>query len=94
LLGTGAALPYFIAAARAAGKGVFSTGDPLILLPYETRFIARLGSIGPDRFVIDLGEPGGNKILKPEAYFSIANVEDRLFIPREFVPLFTLNGWQ
>ena len=83
-----------VAAARAAGLGVFAPADPLILLPYELRYIARLGSTGPDRFVIDLGKPGGTAILKPENYFSIANVEDRLFIPREFVPLFTLNGWQ
>lgn len=83
-----------VAAARAAGNGVFASGDPLILLPYELRFLARLGSTGPDRYVIDLGNPGGTKMLKPEDYFSIANVEDRLFIPREFVPLFALNGWQ
>ena len=83
-----------VAAARAAGKGVFSPTEGLILLPYELRYIARQGSIGPDRYVIDLGKPGGKKILKPEQYFSIAKVEDRLFIPREFVPLFVLNGWQ
>ena len=46
-----------------------------MLLPYELRFIARLGSKGPDRFVIDLGKPGSNKILKPEKYFSIARLE-------------------
>lgn len=84
-----------VASARAAGQGVFApNGQGLILLPYELRFIARFGSKGPDRFVIDLGKPGGNKILKPEKYFSIAKVEDRLFVAKEFVPLFTLNGWQ
>lgn len=82
-----------VAAARAAGKGVFAKDDPLILLPYEIRFIARLGSTGPDRYVIDLGKSGSDEILRPEHYFSITNVEDRLFIPKEFVPLFTLNGW-
>jgi hypothetical protein len=84
-----------VAAARQAGKGVFApNGEGLMLLPYELRFIARLGSKGPDRFVIDLGKPGSNKILKPEKYFSIARLEDRLFVAKEFVPLFTLNGWQ
>jgi len=84
-----------VAAARQAAKGVFAlNGQGLLLLPYELRFIARLGSKGPDRYVVDLGKPGGNKILKPEKYFSIAKLEDRLFIAKEFVPLFTLNGWQ
>ena len=84
-----------VAAARQAGKGVFApNGEGLMLLPYELRFIARLGSKGPDRFVIDLGKPGSNKILKPEKYFSITRLEDRLFVAKEFVPLFTLNGWQ
>lgn len=83
-----------VAAARTAGNGVFKPADPLILLPYEIRFLARLGSTGPDRYVINLGTPGENKLLKPEDYFTIANIEDRLFIPREFVPLFALNGWQ
>jgi endonuclease YncB( thermonuclease family) len=83
-----------VADARTAGRGVFDPNDRLILLPYELRFIARLNSKGPDRSVIDLGNSGGNTILKPETYFTIANLEDRLFIPREFVPLFLQNGWQ
>ena len=83
-----------VAAARTAGLGVFHTTSRLKVLPYELRFLARPGSKGPDRSVIDLGNPDRNQILKPEKYFSIANVEDRLFIPKEFVPLFTQNGWQ
>lgn len=80
--------------ARTAKIGVFDAIDPLILLPYELRFIARKDTKGPDRFVIDLGNVGSNVILKPEKYFKIKNYEDRLFIPKEFVPLFLLNGWQ
>jgi hypothetical protein len=80
--------------ARTAGVGVFDPNDRLILLPYELRFIARLDSKGPERYVIDLGNSGGNRILKPEKYYTIAKLEDRLFIPKEFVPLFTQNGWQ
>ncbi len=79
--------------ARIAGSGIFDANDPLILLPYELRYIARKDAHGPDRFVIDLGQNGSNVILKPEKYFKIKNYEDRLFIPKEFVPLFTSNGW-
>jgi endonuclease YncB( thermonuclease family) len=83
-----------VAAARAAGHGIFDSANPLILLPYEIRFIARKGSKGPDRHVIDLGQNGSNQILPPEKYDTIAKLEDRLFIPKEFVPLFLLNGWK
>ena len=79
--------------ARTAKIGVFKADDPLILLPYELRFIARKNTKGPDRFVIDLGQSGSNVILKPEKYYKIKNYEDRLFIGKEFVPLFLLNGW-
>ncbi len=79
--------------ARTAKKGVFDATDPLILLPYELRYIARKDAHGPDRFVIDLGQNGSNTILKPEKYHKIKNYEDRLFIPKEFVPLFTTSGW-
>ena len=82
-----------VAAARAAGTGIFDSQNPLILLPYEIRFIARKDSKGPDRHVIDLGQSGGSTILKPEKYHTIAKLEDRLFISKEFVPLFLLNGW-
>ena len=83
-----------VAAARAAKLGVFSANNPLALLPYEIRFLARKGSKGPDRYVIDLSAAGGNKLLKPENYFRIKNLEDRMFIPREFAPLFLLNSWK
>jgi endonuclease YncB( thermonuclease family) len=83
-----------VAAARSAGDGIFDAQDPLILLPYEIRFLARLGSKGPERHVIDLGKPGSNNLLRPEKYFTIKNIEDRLFIGDEFVPLFQLNGWK
>ena len=83
-----------VATARSAQRGVFDAAEPLIILPYELRYIARLHSSGPDRFVIDLGDPGSNRILPPERYIDIEHVEDRLFVAREFVPLFVLNGWQ
>lgn len=82
-----------VANARTNRSGIFDNADPLILLPYELRFLARSGSSGPDRFVIDLGPGNGNTILRPEKYYTVANVEDRLFIPKEYVPLFLQNGW-
>lgn len=82
-----------VAAARTAAIGIFAPANALILLPYEIRFIARKDSFGPDRFVIDLSKNGSNKIIKPERYFSIKNVEDRLFVSKEHVPLFLINGW-
>jgi hypothetical protein len=33
-------------------------------------------------------------LLKPEQYYAIANVEDRLFVPADHVPLFERAGWQ
>ena len=83
----------FVSDARIAQKGIFEANDPLILLPYELRFIARKNPHVPDRFFIDLGYAKNNKILKPQDYYKIQNYEDRLFIPKEFVPLFTGNGW-
>ena len=83
----------FVSDARTAKIGIFDAAAPLILLPYELRYIARKNGKGPDRFVIDLGQSGSNVILKPEKYFKIKNYEDRLFIPKEFVPLFTTSGW-
>lgn len=83
----------FVADARQQQIGIFNQNNPLRLLPYELRFLARLTNAGPDRFVINLGNAGTNKIMKPHRYYSIANYEDRLFIAKEFVPLFTTNGW-
>ena len=81
-----------VAAARAAGLGVFSPEDPLRVAPFELRFLARKSR--PDRFVIDLGKPDTHRMLRPAQYFTIADPEDRLFIPSEYVPIFEMNGWQ
>lgn len=82
-----------VATARTKKLGIFGAQKPLILLPYELRFIARMGSKGPDRYVIDLGQNGTNAILAPDKYYSIPKLEDRLFVPKEFAALFLLNGW-
>ena len=43
--------------------------------------------------MIDLGTDDP-VILRPQSYFKIANPEDRLFVPGEFVPLFAARGWR
>jgi hypothetical protein len=57
----------------------------------ELRFLAQRRP--PDRWVIDLGSQAP-MLLKPEQYYAIANVEDRLFVPADHVPLFERAGWQ
>ena len=80
-----------IASARAAGKGVYSQDDGLLLSPFELRYLARRSP--PDRWVIDLG--ASDDVLHPPAsYFRIQNHEDRLWIPAEYVELFVSRGWR
>jgi hypothetical protein len=33
-------------------------------------------------------------LIKPQKYYIVANIEDRLFIPEEYVPLFVEAGWK
>jgi hypothetical protein len=80
----------WVKSARQSGKGVFSHTDPLKLLPFELRFISRKKA--PDRWVLDLSSDSG-VLLKPESYYKVPHLEDRLFVPPEFVALFTLVGW-
>jgi endonuclease YncB( thermonuclease family) len=80
-----------IAQARANGDGIFDTNDPLRIHAFELRFLAQRRA--PDRWVIDLGGTVPT-LLKPQNYHTIANVEDRLFVPADYVPLFELAGWQ
>jgi hypothetical protein len=46
-----------------------------------------------DRRVIDMAANTG-ELLTPLSYHTIARVEDRLYIPAEFVPLFEDKGWR
>lgn len=77
--------------AREAKIGIFEAGDPLQLEPFEVRFLARRSP--PDRWVIDLGK-NDQTLLPPQEYYTIANVEDRLYIPGEYLPLFIEAGWE
>lgn len=77
--------------ARRRGMGVYDPEDPLRLLPFEIRFLA--GRKPPPRWVIDLSKDD-DALIPPQQYPSVANPEDRLFIPEEYVPLFVEAGWR
>ncbi|MFX0577745.1 hypothetical protein [Nocardia nepalensis] len=88
-----------VKAARAAYDGIFEVADPLRLLPFELRYLGRITKrgghtvrTGPDRWVIDLRTHDG-KLLPPHRYIDIPLPEDRLFVPAEYLPLFTEKGW-
>jgi hypothetical protein len=80
-----------IRTARAQRLGIFDAANPLRLQPFEIRFLAR--RLPPDRWVIDLSK-NDNILTEPQEYYTIPNVEDRLFIPEEHVPLFEKKGWR
>lgn len=77
--------------ARQRKIGIFDAHNALRLEPFEVRFLARRRP--PGRWGIDLSR-NDNILLKPQEYYTIPNVEDRLFIPEEYVPLFVEAGWQ
>jgi hypothetical protein len=81
-----------VAAARdeGNGKGIFGS-DPLRLQPFELRFSA--GKRAPDRLVIDVLSDSGVR-LEPTDYPTIEYLENLLYVPAEYVPLFKNNGWQ
>ena len=81
----------WVKAAREAKKGVFETANPLRLMPFELRFLAQRRL--PSRWLIDLGKTD-NVLIRPEKYYQVSNLEDRLFIPNEFIPLFVEKGWR
>lgn len=81
------------ARARKKGIGIYDAANALQLAAFELRYLARRAA--PDRWVIDIGEKAmGNQLIEPGRYFEIANAEDRLFIPAEYVPLFRAAGWK
>ena len=79
-----------VGAARANGLGIYDPANPLRVMPFELRFICR--KAGPERYLVDLTDTGGNTLLHPEKYYMV-NPEDRLFIPAEYVPIFESYGW-
>jgi len=79
-----------VAQARHNGDGIFASAAPLRIHAFELRFLAQRRA--PDRWVIDLGA-NDSTILKPQNYHMVANVEDRLFVPQDYVTLFEQAGW-
>jgi hypothetical protein len=79
-------------AARQNHDGIFEDGNPLRLEPFELRFLAR--RTPPARWVIDLSDPHTDRLVKPVDYHTIPDIENRLFIPAAYVPLFAEKGWQ
>jgi endonuclease YncB( thermonuclease family) len=77
--------------ARQDGLGIFDPRDPLRIYPSELRFLSRRKP--PERWVIDLSA-GDDLLREPQAYHLIPNVEDRLFVPEEYVHLFVSKGWR
>jgi hypothetical protein len=77
--------------ARDRHEGLYQQQDPLRLLPFELRLLARRQP--PDRWVIDLGR-GDDVLVPPRWSFEVANPEDRLFVPAESVPLLAERGWR
>ncbi len=82
----------WVRAARQADRGIFESSSPLRLQPFELRFLAQRRP--PSRWAIDLSNNATNVLLHPENYFTIPNLEDRLFVPEEYVPLFVDEGWR
>jgi endonuclease YncB( thermonuclease family) len=80
-----------VAAAREQGLGVWGGDEPLRLLPFELRYLARLAP--PERWVIDVAARD-DRLLAPQLYPRVERPEDRLFVGAEFVPLFESRGWR
>lgn len=77
--------------ARRQEMGVFEKGNPLRLQAFELRFLAQRRA--PNRWVIDLSK-NDDVLIEPQEYFTVPNVEDRLFVPEEYLPLFVEAGWR
>lgn len=76
--------------ARAQHLGVFDMSQPLLLEPFELRFLSRRQL--PSRYLIDLTSES-NRLIHPHRYYTVPHSEDRLWIPPEYVPLFEKAGW-
>ena len=79
-----------VKSARARHLGLFDMTSPLLLEPFELRFLSRRSL--PSRYLIDLSSDS-NKLIPPERYFTVPHAEDRLWIPSIYVPLFEKHGW-
>lgn len=76
--------------ARTRHRGLFSMTDPLLLEPFELRYLSRRSL--PGRHVIDMTSDS-DRLIHPHNYFKVPHPEDRLWIPDHYVPLFEKAGW-
>lgn len=76
--------------ARQSHLGLFEMTSPLLLEPFELRFLSRRQL--PGRYVIDLNSDS-NRLIHPHRYYTVPHPEDRLWIPPQYVPLFESRGW-
>jgi hypothetical protein len=80
-----------VAQARRDAVGIYQAADPLRVLPFELRFLARRQP--PDRWLVDLSSDA-EVLLPPHAYPDVPLPEDRMFVPAEYVPLWEHHGWK
>jgi hypothetical protein len=77
---------------RSGNDNTLFTGEnTLKLLPSELRILERRKK--PFRYVMDFSNPEP-VIIPPEDYYLIRNVEDRFFIPEEYIPIFEKRGYK
>lgn len=77
--------------ARRRHLGLFDAMDPALLEPFELRAVSRRQL--PGRYLIDLSR-NDDVLIHPLNYYTVPHPEDRLFIPRQYVPLFVEQGWK
>ncbi len=80
-----------VKAARQDHVGIFCADDPLLIQPFEIRYLSRCSP--PSRWVIDLSQ-NDDILIHPENYYTVPYAEDRLYISPQHVPLFVQAEWQ
>lgn len=80
-----------VQAAREQHLGLFDMAAPLLLEPFELRFLCRRSI--PSRSLIDLSSDS-RRLIPPQLYYTVPHPEDRLWIPSHYVPLFREAGWE
>lgn len=70
--------------------GIFSKENPLLIQPFELRYLFRRQA--PDRYVLDMSSKEHPVLLRPTKYFTVA-YEDRLFVDEIYLHLFKQRGY-
>lgn len=77
--------------ARSKHIGLFDATRPMLLEPFELRMLSRRSA--PSRYLIDLTKDD-DVLIHPKNYWTVPHSEDRLWIPKIYVPLFVEQGWK